>query len=57
MFFIIEARVYLKEQEFIILEHFLLYQRYTLHMARVDGIDVCGTFFMVSVRGNMLIGF
>jgi len=42
MFFIIEARVYLKEQEFIILEHFLLYQRYTLHMERAVQFDVLG---------------
>lgn len=33
------------------------YQNYALHMGRVDGIDVCGSFFVASVRGNMSIGF
>jgi len=26
-------------------------------MGRVDGIDVCGQFFVASVRGNMSLGF
>lgn len=28
-----------------------------LNVGRVDGIDVCGLFFIVSVRGNMSMGF
>jgi len=33
------------------------HQDNTLHMGRVDGIDVCGSFFILSVRGNMSMGF
>gem|GEM_PF-6767650 len=36
---------------------FLRHQANGLNMARVDGIDVCGLFFIASVRGNMSMGF
>ena len=36
---------------------FLLYLHNTLHMGRVDEIDVCGPFFIASVRGNMSMAF
>jgi len=34
-----------------------IYPYHALHMARVDGIDVCGPFFKASVRRNMSMGF
>jgi len=33
------------------------HQYHALNMGRVDGIDVCGQFFVASVRGNMSLGF
>jgi len=32
------------------------HQYHALHMGRLDGIDVCRLFFIVSVRGNMSSG-
>ena len=36
---------------------FSRHQTHRLNMGGVDGIDVCGLIFIVSVRGNMSIAF
>jgi hypothetical protein len=36
---------------------YICHQCHALNMGRVDGVDVCRSFFIVSVRGNMSKAF
>jgi hypothetical protein len=52
-FYLLVAKDFINSQKSI----YPLHPRHALHMDRVDGIDVCGAFFIASVRGNMSMVF